>query len=157
MQKNNKGFSLVELIVVILIMAILGVALTPQVMKWVNNSRISSDLTNYDALVSAAQLTLANEDVYTAIKGESTNDIIIKMNATDVDITFNSTEYSNTTPAGTLKTFGDVFSANLPDYKKLAAKALVSSLTEYTITVKHGTCLIEKDSHIETAKTTVKN
>ncbi|MCI5848904.1 MAG: type II secretion system GspH family protein, partial [Lachnoclostridium sp.] len=35
-KKNNKGFSLVELIVVVLIMAIIAVALAPQVMKWVN-------------------------------------------------------------------------------------------------------------------------
>ena len=32
-KRNNKGFSLVELIVVILIMAVIAVALAPQVMK----------------------------------------------------------------------------------------------------------------------------
>ncbi len=58
-KKNNKGFSLVELIVVILIMAILGVALAPQVMRWVNNSRIATDASNYDALVDAAQIAAA--------------------------------------------------------------------------------------------------
>ena len=45
---NNKGFSLVELIVVVLIMAIIAVALAPQVMKWVNNSRVSSDVAMYE-------------------------------------------------------------------------------------------------------------
>ena len=60
---NNKGFSLVELIVVVLIMAIIAVALAPQVMKWVENSRKSTDCNNYDSVVSACNLALSNEDV----------------------------------------------------------------------------------------------
>jgi type IV pilus assembly protein PilA len=60
---NNKGFSLVELIVVVLIMAIIAVALAPQVMKWVENSRKSTDCNNYDSVVSAVNLAIADEDV----------------------------------------------------------------------------------------------
>ena len=59
---NNKGFSLVELIVVVLIMAIIAVALAPQVMKWVENSRKSTDIENYNALVEAANVASTNED-----------------------------------------------------------------------------------------------
>lgn len=40
---NNKGFSLVELIIVIAIMAILVVVLAPQYLKYVEKSRVSSD------------------------------------------------------------------------------------------------------------------
>jgi prepilin-type N-terminal cleavage/methylation domain-containing protein len=65
---NNKGFSLVELIVVILIMAILAVALAPQVMKWVNNSRRSADVSTYESMVSSVQLALADDSVYTAVR-----------------------------------------------------------------------------------------
>ncbi len=67
-KKNNKGFSLVELIVVILIMAVLAVALAPQVMKWVNNAKIAQDRQNIDTIVSSAQLaaaTTANSASYT--------------------------------------------------------------------------------------------
>jgi len=64
---NNKGFSLVELIVVVLIMAIIAVALAPQVMKWVENSRVSTDCTNYESLVENVQLALADKDCYKAI------------------------------------------------------------------------------------------
>ncbi|MCR5205798.1 MAG: type II secretion system GspH family protein [Lachnospiraceae bacterium] len=60
---NNKGFSLVELIVVVLIMAIIAVALAPQVMKWVENSRKSTDCNNYDSVVSAVNIALADEAV----------------------------------------------------------------------------------------------
>jgi prepilin-type N-terminal cleavage/methylation domain-containing protein len=66
-KKNNKGFSLVELIVVVMIMAILAVALAPQVMKWVGNSRVAADVNTYEAMVSSVQLALAKESVYTAL------------------------------------------------------------------------------------------
>ena len=62
-KKNNKGFSLVELIVVVLIMAIIAVALAPQVTKWVQNSRISSDAQNFDSVVSAIQIAGAQGDL----------------------------------------------------------------------------------------------
>lgn len=58
-KKNNKGFSLVELIVVVLIMGILAVALAPQVMKWVGNSKVSSDKSNAEALKGSIQTALA--------------------------------------------------------------------------------------------------
>jgi prepilin-type N-terminal cleavage/methylation domain-containing protein len=64
---NNKGFSLVELIVVVLIMAIIAVALAPQVMKWVENSRKSTDCNNYDSIVSAVNVSIADEKVMKAI------------------------------------------------------------------------------------------
>ncbi len=64
MKKNNKGFSLVELIVVVLIMGILAVALTPQVMKWVDKSRIAADKDTLQAVKSAAALAFTSKDVY---------------------------------------------------------------------------------------------
>ena len=73
---NNKGFSLVELIVVVLIMAIIAVALAPQVMKWVENSRKSTDIENYNALVEAANVASTNEDVIAYVKD---HDITISM------------------------------------------------------------------------------
>lgn len=59
-KKNNKGFSLVELIVVILIMAIIAVALAPQVMKWVGESRKSTDENNKATIKSAVSAGVAD-------------------------------------------------------------------------------------------------
>jgi len=68
---NNKGFSLVELIVVVLIMAIIAVALAPQVMKWVENSRISTDATNYESMIENLQLAIADKEAYKKISADS--------------------------------------------------------------------------------------
>ena len=60
MKKNNKGFSLVELIVVILIMAIIAVALAPQVMKWVDRSKVNTDINNRANLKSSMDAAVAD-------------------------------------------------------------------------------------------------
>ena len=60
MKKNNKGFSLVELIVVILIMAIIAVALAPQVMKWVDKSKVNTDINNRANLKSSMDAAVAD-------------------------------------------------------------------------------------------------
>ncbi len=59
---NNKGFSLVELIIVIAIMAILIAVLAPQYIKYVEKSRRSADLDNYQAIIDAVQSAYADED-----------------------------------------------------------------------------------------------
>ena len=56
---KNKGFSLVELIVVVLIMGILATALAPQVMKWVGAAKHSADARLKDSLKSVAQAAVA--------------------------------------------------------------------------------------------------
>ena len=71
LKRDNEGFSLVELIVVVLIMAIIAVALAPQVLKWVNNARISSDLNTEQTIISDAQTALTNEKAYGEIKTTS--------------------------------------------------------------------------------------
>lgn len=55
-KKNNKGFSLVELIVVIAIMAVLVGVLAPQFLKYVENSRISTDMQNVQQIKAACEV-----------------------------------------------------------------------------------------------------
>ncbi len=60
MKKNNKGFSLVELIVVVLIMAIIATALTLAVTKYVAKSKRSSDANTAGELKTAAETTVTD-------------------------------------------------------------------------------------------------
>jgi type IV pilus assembly protein PilA len=62
--KNNKGFSLVELIVVIAIMAVLVGVLAPQFMKYVESSRQSTDIDNLQSMKTAIE-TEATEQLAT--------------------------------------------------------------------------------------------
>ena len=65
---NNKGFSLVELIIVIAIMAVLVGVLAPQYLKYVEKSRESADLDNAQNVISAIQVYAADEAVAAADK-----------------------------------------------------------------------------------------
>ncbi len=61
-KKNNKGFSLVELIVVIAIMAVLVGVLAPQFIKYVEKSRISTDIQNMAQIKTAVETYCAEND-----------------------------------------------------------------------------------------------
>ena len=61
---KNKGFSMVELIIVIAIMAILAGALAPALIKYINKSRISTDISNGQQIASAIQTAMSNEQAY---------------------------------------------------------------------------------------------
>lgn len=88
MKKNgDKGFTMIELIVVILIIAIIAVALAPQVVKYVNQSRIATDLNNAATLKSA--ISTAYADYLSTGGAETTVDDVI-INGSDPGVIGNA-------------------------------------------------------------------
>lgn len=73
---TNKGFSLVELIIVIAIMAVLVGVLAPQFLKYVERSRKATDVDNIQSVITAIQVYAADPAVASADK------IVASKNAT---------------------------------------------------------------------------
>jgi type IV pilus assembly protein PilA len=59
-KKDNKGFTLVELVIVIAILAILVGLLAPQYTKYVEKSRKTADVNNLTEMVKAVQIYAAD-------------------------------------------------------------------------------------------------
>ena len=61
--KNNKGFSLVELIIVIAIMAILVGVMAPQLIKYIEKTNVSADVQLCDSVREAIQTAMMDPSV----------------------------------------------------------------------------------------------
>lgn len=62
---NNKGFSLVELIIVIAIMAILVGVVAPQLIKYIEKTNVSADVQLCDSVHEALVIAMSDPDVFT--------------------------------------------------------------------------------------------
>ena len=84
-KKNNKGFTLVELIIVIAIIAILVAVLAPNYVKYVDRSRWSSDRNDCETLLSQVKTAAIDvqNDGHDVIKtGTSAATIIVNSSGT---------------------------------------------------------------------------
>ena len=63
--KNNKGFSLVELIIVIAIMAVLVGVLAPTYLQYVEKSKKSNDVSSVDSVINACEIGAIDPEVMT--------------------------------------------------------------------------------------------
>lgn len=115
-KKDNKGFTLVELVIVIAILAILVGLLAPQYTKYVEKSRKAADASNMDEMVRAVQVWAADAD--TAEKDLKADTYTITLSTTkDVQSTC-KIKSSTTGGADT-----DVIKETIPDYEKMRLKS----------------------------------
>ena len=103
---KNKGFSLVELIIVIAIMAILAAAIAPALIRYIDKSRRGDDVQAAATINTAVTAVLANEDAY--------DEVAASMNGTTV-LTSAAAHTANSTfsSTNTTKTFVADLNSNL--------------------------------------------
>lgn len=102
--KKNTGFSLVELIVVIAVMAILAITIAPALIRYIDSSRKADDIDAAGVIAESFSSVMANEDAFDAATSMGQNVVI--MMAADGD-----TEWTLRTgiddPTGKLKELMD--------------------------------------------------
>lgn len=81
-KKDNKGFTLVELVIVVAILAILVGILAPQYTKYVERSRKAADASNLDNLVTAVKVAAADANADVVYKNDVTYTIQIDKDGT---------------------------------------------------------------------------
>ncbi|MCR5610090.1 MAG: prepilin-type N-terminal cleavage/methylation domain-containing protein [Lachnospiraceae bacterium] len=125
---DNKGFSLVELIIVIAIMAILAAALAPQLMKYIEKSRVSTDKQTCDSIKSCINTAVAEENVYKEVTATANL-------GKDVKVKFTGNNDPAVTPSGTYTNFINELKTSLGNGGKLAPKSSGAEYFEATISV----------------------
>ena len=128
-KKNNKGFSLVELIVVIAIMAVLMVVLAPAMLRYVEKTREQKDDSAVSEARNAVELALAQEDINTALGGATTVTVTVK--GSNGEITASAT--GGTSP-DTTKLLADV-KATVGDTISMSSKSRKADT--YVITAEY--------------------
>ena len=78
---DNKGFSLVEIIIVIAIMAILAAALAPQLIKYLETSRNAADHQVSESVKTCFNAAVKDEDVYKEVATNAKTSFVIEFDS----------------------------------------------------------------------------
>lgn len=126
-KKNNKGFTLVELVIVIAILAILVGLLAPQYTKYIEKSKKSADVNNMDELVKAVEVYVI--DNATKDKMEKQDAIVLSLGADGVKVGGN-------TPSKTVApVFYNAFQEYVKNWDKIVLKGKHWGETSISVTV----------------------
>lgn len=129
-KKNNKGFTLVELIIVIAIIAILVAVLAPNYVRYVDRSRWSSDRNDCEALLSEVKTAIV--EVQNDGKEIKAQTITVTSNA-DVEVAPSDTDLENALSAADIN-WKKVRVKHKQD-QKLPGDSSAQAYSTYTITI----------------------
>ena len=130
MKNNNKGFSLVELIVVIAIMAVLVGVLAPTLLRYVEKSRQQKDESAVAEVINAVKLAMADEKVAAEIAADDS--VVITNGTITVTTASTGTEYLNQEVQASVAT-KPVFTSKAHQNQKYTITFEVTSGTDATI------------------------
>lgn len=146
---NNKGFSLVELIIVIAIMAILAGAIAPALIKYIDKSRKSNDVSSAKTIKTAVETALGTEDVYSYLTLSATSgDLVITIGSNKTTASSAIAGIPTTAPTsydGTLTAtqIGELIFDNIGEktpklkFKKAITNYLNSAPTDFYVSISN--------------------
>ena len=123
---TNKGFSLVELIIVVAIMAILIGVLAPQYLRYVEKTRLQKDNSAISEVANVIKMASADEG------------IIGELNTSSATVTFSST---GMTVSGSLLS-AEVYKTIASDSVKITSSTYGSSAPQLTVEVDSATSIV---------------
>lgn len=130
--KNNKGFTLVELIIVIAVMAVLTVVAAPQYLKYVEKSRIGVDESALGEIAHVAEIEFVEMSVTKAY----TDDIVFTVTIADGSIAGKSGD-GNTLLATEIAPMCEGISFKSKTYKEAVT-------VDFTLDPDTGKCTYER-------------
>ena len=139
MKKNNKGFSLIELIIVIAIMAILVAIIAPNLTKYLGKSKKSTDKKNADEIASQLQTSISDyesQDDAGEIIGTINETLKIKWAGTTASIDSSGNVTTDPVAPAAGDSFLTIVNSNITSSTKSKEKS--SQATTATITKVSG-------------------
>ena len=127
-EMNNKGFSLVELIIVIAIMAVLVGVLAPQFLRYVEQSRVQKDESAMGEVNNAVKIACSLEEVYDALGAGTTT---ISFGASSAALTSGVTELD------------DELAKTIPEFTAFSSKKYKGADATCTITINASSGTVE--------------
>ncbi|MBQ1844274.1 MAG: prepilin-type N-terminal cleavage/methylation domain-containing protein [Lachnospiraceae bacterium] len=137
-KQNNKGFTLIELIVVIAIIAVLAAILAPQYLRYVEKSRVASDQQYAGELRNAIKTSLSEEAAAQAVSNNQT----VIWSSSGLSGTAGVTASANTKVTSTSlgsNDFAKELATNLSGETISVPKSKTYSSQKYTITINVST------------------